>query len=348
MYSATTRKTAFSLLTILVLLAPSSYLLGLTPHGTGLNCPNATSLNTTQEKEPSWCILQVSSALNASLLAIIDQIKTKQDVQKFLTAHPSVFHHLETLSLLLTRLYAMEQNYTHLTSHGDPYITELESKNLAHAKYWLKPMFARDTMENHSECEWIALWDLDAFPWMESHTLSFNKFFDAITPTFQSKNYQSYVRAKLAGVPFYEQSAVLLVATNGERLWHSRGTVGWPEDNDVTLVNSGVFMVKNCARGRQLMVEWLDGPLDASEEEKELWVKRDWPHADQGGLNLILDLRYQEEHAMYPYQDFHDHNNGFIRHGAGDHKQRVLVNARQKLIELGFKFAECGEATDCS
>ncbi|KAJ3058512.1 hypothetical protein HDU98_005392, partial [Podochytrium sp. JEL0797] len=310
MSPAPATQTFVLLLAILAIFAPCWYLLVLTPHVIVLGKTNESSWNTAQTKEPNWCILQVSSAFNASLLARIDEIKTKQDVQIFLTAHPSAFHQLETLSLLLTRHYALEQNYTHLISHGDPYTSELESKNLAHAKYWLKPMFARDTMDHHPECNWIALWDVDAFPWMESHTLSFNKLFHTLQPTFQSKNYRAHMLARLAGAPFYEQAAIFLVANNGERLWHSRGFAGWPDDKDVTLVNSGVFMVKNCARGRQLMVEWLDGPVDASEEEKELWVKRDWPHADQGGLNLILDLRYQEDHAMYSNQDFHDANHG--------------------------------------
>jgi hypothetical protein len=239
------------------------------------------------------------------------------------------------LNMRINKLYALRQNYKLFLSDMSEY-AEFMSKYPERHSVWLKPNFILDIMNNNPHCDWVSFMDSDAHFWMDRHKTSLDDFFSSATMMEASHPYEEFEYQKRKNNGYYawkDQKHYFIIGTNGI-YQHGQG-IGWPLAIHSTAVDAacaGVFLVKNCEKGREMIEEWIYGPKNANQEVLDQYQRfaQEWAR-EQSILNRIIIPRHTEFTAYYSFRDFVDPDNSAIRHIWTSWKKGRVVLALKNL-----------------
>lgn len=238
---------------------------------------------------------------------------------------------------LMNTAYALKSGFDIILSDLSPYRDVFAE---ARPSVWLKPSFMLDLQYKRPDCDWFALMDSDAYFWMSNHTVSLSQWFSTASLHEAAPGYYEFEADKRNRRGFYdwdEQEAFLLVGLNG---MFSNPAEGFPnvyEDKDNDFICAGVYFIKNGARSKQFLHDWVSGPVDSSDEERAIMQEYAFKFSlEQRVLNMVLYPRYKDGIHIYSYRDFGSRNSPMIRHiWSAFHRERGRLMDKD-LIALGF------------
>ena len=240
-------------------------------------------------------------------------------------------------SALMNSAYAIKSGYDVIMSDLSPYRDVFAEPR---PSVWLKPSFMLDLQYKRPDCDWFALIDSDAYFWMSNHTVFLSQWFSTASLHEASPGYYEFEAEKRNRRGFYdwdEQEAFLLVGLNGMFSSPAEGFPNVYEDKDNDFICAGVYFIKNGARSKQFLHDWVSGPVDSSDEETAIMQEYAFKFSlEQRVLNMVMYPRYKDGFHIYSYRDFGSKNSPMIRHiWSAFHEERSCLMDKD-LSALGF------------
>jgi len=269
----------------------------------------------------------------------LNNIKSLQELHQYARGLSENWSNLKfwQKSALMNSAYAIKSGYDVIMSDLSPYRDVFAEPR---PSVWLKPSFMLDLQYRRPDCDWFALIDSDAYFWMSNHTVSLSQWFSTASLHEASPGYYEFEAEKRNRRGFYdwdEQKAFLLVGLNGMFSSPAEGFPNVYEDKDNDFICAGVYFIKNGARSKQFLHDWVSGPVDSSDEETAIMQEYAFKFSlEQRVLNMVMYPRYKDGFHIYSYRDFGSKNSPMIRHiWSAFHEERSCLMDKD-LSALGF------------
>jgi hypothetical protein len=238
---------------------------------------------------------------------------------------------------LMNSAYALKFGYdiilSDLSSYRDAFPEPRKS-------VWLKPLLMLDLQNKRPDCDWFVAMDSDAYFLMSNHTVSLSQWFSTASLHEASPRYYEFEAEKRNRRGFYDwdkQKAFFLVGLDGMFSSPAEGYPSLYEDKDNDFINAGVYLIKNDARSKQFLHDWVFGPVDSSDAERAIMQFYAFTFSfEQRILNAILYPRYKDGIHIYSYRDFGSVHGPLIRHIWNPIREEQTHLFDEDLIGLGF------------
>jgi hypothetical protein len=206
---------------------------------------------------------------------------------------------------------------------------------------WLKPSFMLDVQLTRPDCDWFGSIDSDAYLWMSKHTVDLRDWFSTGSLHEATPSYYEFETEKRRRRGFYdwdEQKAFFLVGLNGMFSTPAEGFPNTYEDTHNDFICAGVYFIKNDARSKQFLHDWVSGPVDSSAEERAIIQEYALKFSlEQRVLNMVLYPRYKDGIHIYSYRDFGSKDGPLIRHTWSQFHQERHPLMNRDLLNLDFQ-----------
>jgi hypothetical protein len=233
-------------------------------------------------------------------------------------------------------------------SHGYPLLV---SSTLEYQKYmndtgrhaaWVKVNFMLDMAMRHPECEWLMWLDSDAFFWMYGHTMSLQDWLAMLPVHEVSPDFFTRERHRLQSsgyLPLAQQSAAMMLALNGvmELRGQERGYPSIFLDTRNDYLCSGVFIVRNNVKGREILADWIDPPSPTDDDTMSFYTSYANRHPyEQRALNGVVAPRHHPHMSVFAFRDFHFRYGSGVRHVWRQHADERMDILAEALWDVGL------------
>jgi hypothetical protein len=149
--------------------------------------------------------------------------------------------------------------YTHLP----PFFLPRES-------VWLKTLLMHEMQHKRPGCDWFVAMDSDAYFWMSNHTVSLSQWLSTAS-LHASPGFHEFETEKRNRRGFYDwddQTAFFIVGLNG--VFSTAECFPAYDDRNNYFICAGVYFIKNGARSKQFLHDWVSGPVDTRRQKGRL------------------------------------------------------------------------------